>query len=59
MTTPAHTREGGGRGFPGIYRFNNYWIGLTEQGGIKQYIAMAKTGRVWFVTSSPPVEKVD
>jgi hypothetical protein len=43
----------------GIYPMGNYWIGLTKQGGIEQYIAIASTGHVWFVSSYPSVEKVD
>lgn len=42
----------------GIYKMQGYWIGLTKQGGIPQYIAMASTGHVWFVSSDPTVEKV-
>ena len=46
------------RRLPGIYHWGKDFVGRTDQGGVEQYIVMARTGHVWFVTSSPSVERV-
>ena len=57
MTPPPTAKER--KSLPGIYPFGGYWVARTDQGGVEQYIAVARTGRVWFVSSSPPVERVE
>ena len=43
----------------GIYPLGKDYVARTDQGGVKEYIVVARTGRVWFVASDPSVERVE